>query len=273
MSIDAHQHFWQLGRAECHWPTAQLPAIHRDFSPAELAPLAAAAGVNGTVLVQSQPDDRDTDFLLELASATPLVLGVVGWVDLADTTAPERIATLARHSKMRGIRPMLQSLADDRWLLRAELAAPIAAMLEHGLSLDALVQPRHLPHLYEFATRYPALQIIIDHAAKPDIAHGVLDPWRTELARLAERSNVCCKLSGLLTEAAPDWKPEDLAPYVESICRSFGSERLMWGSDWPVLNLASDYQGWHALARSLLPARGAASDDVFGRTARRVYRI
>jgi L-fuconolactonase len=273
LSIDAHQHFWQLGRAECRWPTARLPAIHRDFEPAELAPLAAASGVSGTVLVQSQPDDRDTDFLLELATHTPLVLGVVGWVDLASPAAPARIAHLARHPKMRGLRPMLQSLSDDRWLLRPELAPAVATMLEHALSFEALVEPRHLPHLLEFALRYPALQIIIDHAAKPDIAHGALDPWRGDLEHLAERRNVCCKLSGLVTEAAPHWQPADIAPYVEFLCSSFTSERLLWGSDWPVLNLACDYQRWHTLARAMVETCGASRADVFERTARRVYRL
>ncbi len=273
MSIDAHQHFWQLRRAECRWPTAELQPIHRDFAPAELAPLAAAAGVTGTVLVQSQPDDRDTDFLLELASATPLVRAVVAWVDLASPTAPLRIARLARHPKMRGIRPMLQSLADDRWLLRPELAAAIESMLRHGLSFDALIRPRHLPHLLEFAARYPELPIIVDHAAKPDLAQGVLDPWRADLARLAQQTNVSCKLSGLVTEAAPDWKPQDLAPCAEFLCRNFGTERLMWGSDWPVVNLASDYQRWFALAHDLIVGDAKATVDVFERTARRVYRM
>jgi L-fucono-1,5-lactonase len=273
LSIDAHQHFWQLGRPECHWPTSVLPPIHRDFGPAELAPLAAAAGVTGTVLVQSQPDDRDTDFLLELAAATPLVRAVVAWVELARPTAPARIASLARHPKMRGIRPMLQDLADERWLLRPALSSAIEALLLHGLSFDALIRPRHLPHLLEFAARYPALPIIIDHAAKPDLVHGALDPWRADLARLAEHPNVSCKLSGLLTEAAPDWKPEDLRPCVDVLCQYFGVERLMWGSDWPVVNLASSYQHWYRLAQSLIGVHDGAIAAVFDRTARRIYRL
>src|SRR5579875_3712778 len=201
MIVDAHLHCWRLGRNGCSWPTPELTAIHRDFVIddwwREAAPLHIGAGV----LVQSQPSERDTGWLLGLARGDPRIAGVVGWVDLAARDAPARIAALTAHPKLRGIRPMLQDLPDDGWILSPALAPAIEALIAHGLCFDALVKPRHLPHLLRFAERHPDLPIVIDHAAKPDIAQGVLDPWRSHIAALAEFPRTGCKLSGLLTAA------------------------------------------------------------------------
>lgn len=271
--IDAHQHFWQLGRNDCTWPTPDLARIHRDFGPAELAAVAMPAGISGTVLVQSQASDRDTDYLCEVASSTAWVLGVVGWVDLAAAGAATRIPELASRPKLRGLRPMLQELANDSMLDEAWQPA-IRAMEAHGLSFDALVRPRHLPHLRAFAERHPDLPIVIDHAAKPDVARGQLDPWREHLLSLARLPNVFCKLSGLVTEAAAEWQIADLAPYCAHLLECFGPQRLMWGSDWPVVELRADYSRWLEAARALtahLEPRDAAA--VFQDTARRFYRL
>jgi L-fuconolactonase len=272
--IDAHQHFWRIGENDCAWPTPDLAAIHRNFGPEDLKAVGASVGLTGSVLVQSQPSDRDTDWLLDLAAAEPLVLAVVGWTDLAAPDARGRIAALARRSKLRGLRPMLQTLSDDTWILQPALAPAIEAMIDHCLSFDALVLPRHLPHLLAFAQRWPDLSIVIDHGAKPAIAAGTLDPWRADIAALAAQPNVFCKLSGLLTEAAPGQSPTALAPYVAHLVQAFGPARLMWGSDWPVLDLAGDYAVWRMLAQDLSglsnPADLAA---LFGETARRFYRL
>ena len=274
MRIDAHQHFWQLGRNDCAWPTPDLAPIYRDFGPNDLAPLAARAGIGGTVLVQTQESDRDTDFMLRVADQTDLVKAVVGWVDLKSPHAPARIAALSRHPKMRGLRPMLQILPDDDWIADPALDPAIAAMQAHGLGFDALAFSRHLPFLRRFAERHPALPIVIDHGAKPFIADGLLDPWRDEMRALAALPNVWCKLSGLVTEAASDWRPEQLVTYVRHLVELCGPDRGMWGSDWPVLELRTDYQTWLELAESLSgvsdPAGKAA---LFGGTARRFYRI
>ncbi|KRA64172.1 amidohydrolase [Caulobacter sp. Root656] len=275
MLIDAHQHFWRIGENGFSWPTPDLATIHRDFGPADLAAVAAPLGLAGCVLVQSQPDDRDTDWLLELAADEPLVLGVVGWVDLASPDAAARIAQLSRHPKLRGLRPMLQSLDDDAWIAAPGLDPALDAMVAHGLSLDALVLTRHLPHLLALARRRPELAIVIDHGAKPPIAAGDHDgAWTRGIEALAALPQVFCKLSGLLTEAAPGQGGEALSPYVAHLVAAFGPERLMWGSDWPVLNLAGGYADWLALARKLSgltdPAQLAA---LFGGTCRRFYRI
>jgi L-fuconolactonase len=271
--IDAHQHFWQTGKNDCTWPTPDLVAIHRDFEPRDLEALATPLGVTGSVLVQSQPSDIDTDWLLGVARDTPFVEAVVGWADLEASGAPERIAALAARPKMRGLRPMLQNLPDDVWILAAGLDPAIRAMIAHGLSFDALVFTRHLPHLAVFARRYPQLAIVIDHAAKPPIAARSLDPWRKEIARLAALPNVSCKLSGLLNEAAPSDGGDALAPYVRHLVEVFGPSRLMWGSDWPVLNLAGDYKSWLAMANELSGLNEAGLAALFGATASSFYRL
>ena len=277
--IDAHQHFWRIGEDDCSWPTPDLTAIYRDFLPDDLLLLAEQAGVTGTVLVQSQPSDADTDFLLQLADKSDLIRAVVGWVDLASPNAPERIQQLAQYPKFRGVRPMLQGLADDAWILRPELEPAITAIKASNLSFDALVHVRHLPHLHIFAKRHPDLAIVIDHAAKPAIANGEFSAWATAMAMLADLPQVYCKLSGLLTEASSEQGADELQPYVAQLYRLFGAKRLMWGSDWPVLNLApnsqyGNYGSWLLLAKQLLPLASAVeTNEIFGLTARQFYRF
>lgn len=272
--IDAHQHFWRLGRNDCAWPPSTLCAIHRDFAPGDLISLAAPLGVRGSILVQSQPSDRDTDYLLDLAQDEDFVRGVVGWADLASPAAPARIADLAARPKLKGLRPMLESQDPDHWILSPILAPAISALVDHGLSLDALIAPRHLPHLRVLAQRWPGLRLVVDHAAKPDISGGGLEPWRTDLAVLADLPQVYCKLSGLLTQAPAGAGVDALRPYVDPLLELFGPERLMWGSDWPVLNLAGGYAEWLQTALDMVHSLGEdGSSWVFRRTAEQFYRL
>jgi L-fuconolactonase len=270
--IDAHQHFWDLANPSHQWPDASLPAIHRSFLPPDLVAETQGLPLAGTVLVQAQPDDADTDWMLDLAAAQDLVLAVVGWVDLADPRAPQRIAELARHPKMRGLRPMLQAIDDTDWMLRSEIAPGIEAMIRHGLRFDALVQPRHLPTLACFAARWPELPIVVDHGAKPFIARAALDPWRDGIAALAALPNVHCKLSGLRNEMAPGQGIDALRPYVDQLTATFG-DRLMWGSDWPVLlDTGTRYGDWIDEAERLAaPPTDAARAMLFAGAAARFY--
>jgi len=268
--IDAHQHFWSLTTPGHEWPTSAEAAIHRNFTPGNLAAEARDLGLDATVLVQSQPNNIDTHWLLEIAARTPLVGAVVGWADLAAPDAPMRIAALARAPKLRGLRPMLQSIADSEWLLGDSISPAIRAMVDHGLRFDALIQPRHLPMFARFADRWPDLPIVIDHAAKPFIASETMDPWKAEIAALAARG-VWCKLSGLRTEQAPGQAVSALTPYVSHIVESFGP-RLMWGSDWPVLRLSGDtYGDWLATAQRLSGLTGAARRRLFQGAAAEFY--
>lgn len=271
MQVDAHQHFWRLDDAGRDWPPPHLTAIHRDFGPHDLAPLLDRHGIAATVLVQSMPCEDETRRMLELADRHASIAGVVGWTDLKALDAGARIASLARHPKLRGLRPMLQCLDED-WIDDPALAPACGAMTAAGLSFDALVMPRHLRALGTFARRHPALPIVIDHAAKPAIGAGCDAPWKAEMALLAGLPNVHCKLSGLVTEAAPGWTVDALRPYVAHLLDCFGPARLMWGSDWPVLNLAADYGSWlHAASCLLSHLDGREQAQIFGLNACRFY--
>jgi len=277
MRIDAHQHFWNIADRQGGWPGPELRAIHRDFGPGDLQAWLARCGVEGTVLVQSMPTAQDTRWMLDLADLHPFVRGVVGWVDLLAADAGEQLAALGGRAKFKGVRPMLQDLADPRWIAQPQLDAAASALSSLGLCFDALVLPVHLPALLEFASRHPWLRIVIDHAAKPDIAAGAMEPWASDIAAIARLANVHCKLSGLLTEAQEGASAAALAPYVDHLFACFGADRLMWGSDWPVLNLASDYAAWMRCALELCErhvGRGtAAIDAIFGGNATRFYRL
>jgi L-fuconolactonase len=266
--IDAHQHFWLMKDRKGDWPPPELAAIHRDFLPGDLAPEIKAAGVSGTILVQSLPSVEDTRFMLGLAEKSETILGVVGWVEMKAVDAPDVIAELARSLKLKGLRPMLQGIADPDWIDDPALEPAVDAMMAHHLVFDALVLEPHLSALHAFARRHPGLPIVIDHGAKPRIAEGHYRDWRHGMLRLAELPNVFCKLSGLLTEAGSQ-KPEALRPYIETILELFGAQRVIWGSDWPVVNLAGSYAGWIAQCRQIVPQ--ADHDAVFGGNARRFY--
>ena len=274
MRIDAHQHFWQLAARAGSWPPPSLAAIHRDFAPADLAPLLAAHGIVGTVLVQSLPSAADTDYLLALAEKHSFIRAVVGWTELLAPGAPANIARLASQAKLKGLRPMLQDIEDDAWIADPALAPALNAMAEHGLRLDALVLPRHLPALLQCARDYPALPIVIDHAAKPPIADAAFGAWREDMAQLAALPNVHCKLSGLVTEARPGWNVDDLQPYVRHVLDVFGPRRVIWGSDWPVVDLAGGYAAWLAASEALLAHLDQQDRDaIFGLNALRFYDI
>lgn len=268
MRIDAHQHFWRIADRMGQWPPAELQAIHRDFLPDDLSPMLRETGIDGTVLVQTMESEADTTFMLDLADRTPFILGVVGWTDMKAPDAPANIARLARHPKLKGLRPMLQDIADDGWIDDPALDAAVAAMIDHRLVFDALVLPRHLEPLLGFARRHPDLPIVIDHGAKPPIAEGRFIGWYSRMKVLAELPNVHCKLSGLLTEAG-DQKPQAVRPYAETIVDLFGPKRVIWGSDWPVLRLAGEYRAWLEQCLDIVPNGDHA--DVFGANARRFY--
>ncbi|WP_404336951.1 amidohydrolase family protein [Sphingomonas sp. MMS12-HWE2-04] len=262
--IDAHVHLWQLGRNACTWPTPDLNAIYRDFELDDARNVLTESGVEAAILVQSQEDPADTAWLLKVAQVAEIA-AVIGWADLS---SPADVAALAAHSKLRGLRPMVQGCAAD-WYDDPVRDAGFAAMAAHGLVLDALIRPVHLPALARLADRYPGLTIVIDHAAKPD--PGDPTGWREAIAQAAARPNIACKLSGLLTELAPGQDAAALDPIHAHLWQCFGPERLLWGSDWPVVTLRGDYPGWLALARAWVPAQHHHS--VFDTNARRLYRL
>jgi L-fuconolactonase len=268
--VDAHHHVWRVARGDYDWLTPDLP-IHRDYTLDDLRPL--LGDITATVLVQAAPTDAETDFLLmTAANSHGLVRGVVGWTDLAAPDAPTRVTQMAAAPMLKGLRPMLQDIADTDWILRPDVQPALAAMTACGLRFDALTQPRHLPNLLTLSARHPDLAIVIDHAAKPAIAQGVFDPWACDIARVARETTAVCKLSGLVTEAGTNWQNNDLRRAVDHLIGCFGPARLMWGSDWPVVDLAGGYRRWRAATDDLLHRLDvAARDAILGATAWSFY--
>jgi L-fuconolactonase len=273
--IDAHHHIWRLDRGDYGWlnPTPALAPIYRDFDLADLRPLLAAANVDATVLVQAAPTLAETRFLLDVArNSEGLVRGVVGWADLGAADAVETLAMLAGDPLLKSIRPMLQDLADPDWIARPEVRPALAALPRLGLQFDALVKPRELKPLLRTLERHPDLGVVIDHCAKPDIAGSRWQPWAEDLAALARHTRAHCKLSGLVTEAGVNWSVETLRRYTDHVFHCFGPERVLWGSDWPVVTLAATYEEWVGASDKVLAGLSRADQDrIFGANARRFY--
>lgn len=272
MQIDSHQHFWRISRGDYSWMSPDLKLLYRDFGPEDLQPLLANHGIDRTILVQAAQTVAETEFMLQLAMTAPFVAGVVGWAEFTDPEAVEIIERLADAPLIVGLRPMVQDIADDDWLVRPDLTPAFRTLIERRLVFDALILPRHLSRLLEVADRHPELSIVIDHGAKPFIREGVLDPWRADMVAAAARPNIVCKLSGLVTEAKADWTVSDLRPYVDHLLELFGPQRLLWGSDWPVVNLAGGYDRWREVTLVLLSSLPEADQAaVLGGNAARVY--
>lgn len=273
--IDSHQHFWRVARGDYGWmqDNPAVEPIRRDYLPPDLDLIAdtLSEGLDATVLVQAAPTVAETDWLLALARDTPRVARVVGWVDFEVMSAITDLERFARDPAFAGVRPMVQDLADDEWMHRHARADVFAALLSLDLTFDALGFPRHFEPFARLFERYPELRAVIDHGMKPGIAARDFDAWAMHVARIADTTPVYMKLSGLLTEARPGDGIDALQPYVEHLFDCFGPGRLMWGSDWPVLTLVSDYAAWHDMATALIPP--TAHEAVFDRNARAFYRI
>ena len=274
MKIDAHQHFWALERGDYGWLTPELKPIYRDFLPDDLQPSLRRAGIEGTVLVQAAPTVAETEYLLSLAAENSFIKGVVGWVDFDAPDAAQEIAKLAGNPALVGLRPMIQDIDDPNWMLGANLAPAFQAIQHYDLAFDALVLPRHLGQLFELLKRYPNMRSVIDHGAKPEIRDNTFSDWATGMAALANGTNAYCKLSGLVTEAARDWTTENLRPYVDHLLDTFGPQRLIWGSDWPVCTLASSYDRWVDTTETLLATQTDADRvAILGGNAANFYNL
>ncbi|MEO9620539.1 MAG: amidohydrolase family protein [Lentilitoribacter sp.] len=252
--IDAHQHFWQIERGDYDWMDDSVSAIRRDIFPPDLSPLIKKHEIDGTVVVQAAASIAETQFILALAERNDFIKGVVGWVDLENSEAANTLDRLLASQFFKGIRPMLQDIPDTAWIMHPTVIANLKKVANRSLRLDALITPRHLEVILQLSEKLPQLQIVIDHCAKPEFTkdEGAQIMWRNGMTKLAERPNVMCKISGLANEAGPDWNAVKLKPYIDHVIETFGPNRLMWGSDWPVLNLVGDYTRWREVSAELL---------------------
>jgi L-fuconolactonase len=276
--IDAHHHVWDLAVRQQPWLAAsELAPIRRTFTLDDLRPAAATAGVTATILVQTVTVAAETPELLLLADADPLVAGVVGWTDLTSPTVADDIAALRAcrgGSRLAGIRHQVQSEPDKDWLRRPDVIAGLRAVAAAGLAYDLVVLPHQIPAASYAARAVPDLVFVLDHAGKPAIGRGRLQEWKADIAEFAAAPNTACKVSGLVTEAPLSAVPAAFAEVADVVLDVFGADRVMFGSDWPVCLLASDYAGVLALARMLTAGlSGTERAAVFSGTAARVYRI
>jgi len=273
MRIDGHQHFWTTQRDDYGWLTPNLETLYRDFMPEDLQPLLDQAGIDQTVLVQAAATTDETRYLLGIAEYHSMVAGVVGWIDMdSPTDAIEALDEFGQHRKFVGIRPVIQDIEDPAWIDRPELGLVLDALVKRKVCFDALVRSIHLPFLLNCLTRHPQLRVVIDHGAKPDIAGGEWQPWADSIAAIAYQTSAYCKISGLITEASDAQSYDDVMRYLDHLLEKFGPERLIWGSDWPVLNLAGDYEGWHDASTARLGVLSEQDrDNILGRNVIRFY--
>ena len=274
--IDAHQHFWQIGKFEYPWmPPAPSP-LARDFVPKDLQPILERNRFDGSIAVQATHDARETDWLLALAEKHDFILGVVGWVDLTDPRAGERLDSLQKHPKFKGVRHIVHDEPDGEWLLREDVVRGLRELEGRDLPYDLLLFPRHLPLVPRLIDQVPRLRLVLDHIGKPRIATREFDDWAREVEEIAAAPQVYAKLSGMITEAdhRPRGNPDDLKPYVAHVLKVFGPDRLMFGSDWPVCLLAGT---WKEALAAFTQALGAqpigVREKLLGGTASGFYRL
>ncbi|MEY9930182.1 L-fuconolactonase [Catenulispora sp. GP43] len=273
--VDAHHHLWDLSVRDQPW-TEDLPALRRSFHLADLEPLAAAAGVSATVLVQTIHAVDETPEMLELAETSDLIAGVVGWTDVTAPTFGERLSELLSGVGGRwlvGIRHQVQELPDGAWLTEPDTLRGLRRLAPTGLAFDLIVRADQIPACTAVAHAVPDLRFVLDHLGKPPIASGAREPWAADIRALAELPNVSCKLSGLVTEADLErWTVADLRPYADVVLEAFGPERVMFGSDWPVSTLGAGYpQVVETAMRLTAELTDAEREAVFGGTATAVY--
>lgn len=277
MVIDAHQHFWQLDLPfDYEWLSAERhAAICRNYLPVDLEPHLRRAGVERAVFVQTQHHIEETRWGLRLAEQHAFIAGVVGWVDLVSESCEEQLQELIAHPRFSGIRHIVQDEPDEDFIVRPEVFRGLRVLERHGVPYDLLFYHQHLRHAVTVARAFPELPLVIDHLAKPRIREGVLEPWAAELRAAAAFPNVYCKLSGLVTEADwSGWTVADLRPYVMTALEAFGPARCMYGSDWPVCELAAEYGEVYGALRELLGGLSESeSARVFGGTATEFYRL
>ncbi|MBC6698593.1 amidohydrolase family protein [Hymenobacter puniceus] len=273
--IDAHQHFWHFDARRDTWITPDMVAIQRDFLPSDLEPLLHRHGLDGCVAVQASQSTAETEFLLELAARHDFIRGVVGWVDLQAENVAEQLAHYAQFDKLKGFRHILQGETDRALMLRPDFRRGIAALQPHGFTYDLLIQPDQLPFAAKLAAEFPHQLFVLDHLAKPLIKAGELEPWRRELQALAAHENVVCKVSGLVTEADwQHWAPQDFRPYLDVVFDAFGPARVLFGSDWPVCNVAGSYGRVVELVQDYVTRFSVAEQAGFwGENAARVYHL
>jgi len=273
--IDAHHHLWKYSHDQYPWMADNLDVLRRDFLVDDLSQVLREAGIDGTVSVQARQMLEETEWLLDLAEGHDFMRGVVGWVPLVEEEIRDHLEKFSHHPKLKAVRHVLHDEPDDFYMLREDFNRGMAHLKDFNLRYDILVFERHLPQTIEFVDRHPQQVFVVDHIAKPRIKDGMLSPWKENILELARRENVYCKLSGMVTEASwEDWTDGDLQPYFEIALGAFGPGRLMFGSDWPVILVASSYQRWvETVRRAISELSTDEQAQILSGTAKEAYQL
>jgi L-fuconolactonase len=273
--IDSHHHLWKYSPADYPWISEDMKSIRQDFLIPELKQAMQIAKIDGVVTVQARQSLLETDWLLDLASQNDCIRAVVGWVPLTDPAVGSHLEKYWHYPKLKAVRHVLQDEPDDLFILREDFNRGVSQLEDVGFSYDILIFERHLPQTIEFVDRHPTQVFILDHIAKPKIKSQALSPWRERMRELAQRENVYCKLSGIVTEADWNtWTENDLRPFIDAVLECFGPKRLMFGSDWPVSLLACTYEKWiEVVQRSTASLSSSERDRLLGGTAKEAYRL
>lgn len=272
--IDTHQHYWKYDPVNYAWINDDMAVIRQDFLPADLQPVLAANGVAASIAVQADQTEQETDWLLQLADENPFIAGVVGWVDLRSPQLAERLQHYAQFSKLKGFRHVLQG-EEPSFMLQSSFVNGIAQLQAHGFAYDILIFPQHLPAALQLVQQFPEQRFVIDHLAKPYIKQGLIGEWASGMKALAAHTNVYCKISGMVTEADwRKWSAADLHPYIDTVVQAFGTNRCMFGSDWPVCLVAAAYDKWLQTVQDFFA--GFSTEEqamVFAGNAKHFYQI
>ena len=273
-TVDSHQHFWDIDRLTYPWMPEGDNVLRRSYLPEDLAPHLERAGVSKTVVVQAQMTMAEADLLFDLAASADSIAGVVAWVDLTDENVGATLDRMQEMPKFVGVRHQVHDEPDERWLLRDDVVRGLLELERRDLAYDLLLRPPHLKHILELADRVPDLHMVVDHIAKPEIADGRMEPWAEDIAKVAEKPGMYCKVSGMATEANPATWQAEIRPYVTHVIECFGFDRLMWGSDWPVCLLVDGYE---AIKDGAVAAVGDIGPDdyakLMGGNAATFYRL
>jgi len=274
-NIDAHHHLWKYTAQEYPWMLDGMESIQKDFVLPELEAVTTAANIQGTVVVQARQTIEETEWLLQLAESSRLIRGVVGWLPLIEKSVASDLETYSHRKKLRAVRHVLHDESDDFYMLREDFNRGISLLRNFNLAYDILIFEKHLPQTIQFVERHPNQIFVVDHIAKPKIKDSLLSPWKENITALAKHENVYCKISGMVTEG--DWKKwseSGLHPYFEIVLKAFGPQRLMFGSDWPVMEVACDYTRWANMVRSWTSKLSKSEQlAIMGGTAKKAYTL
>lgn len=276
MTVDSHVHLWAEGSGYEVWIRRKIAGIDRDFTAADLHAASRCAGVTAAVLVHATEDDAETPYLLDLASREGLIGAVVGWADVTGPDLGQRLDGFMRSPKFRGLRVMPAFGSEPDWLLRTDVIQGLREVARRDLTLDLLVTPAQLPQVLRLKRAVPDLRVMLNHCGRPLTATGQLEPWATALRAVAWSTDACCKLSSLAERAGMDWRVASLAPYLDVVLDAFGPDRLAFGSNWPVVNIAASYAGWWSVLQEMLwpyDLSEAARAAIFAGNAARFYRL